>query len=267
MFVTVSYPGSPDFAATNCEISLAQLNFSNMATNFLEQRVVSKLLFARYAVSFARRRLCVVATQEETVARQTGIPLIIAPHVIRRAFIVHPSTRELDASSKYQWFTKTKLFDGLPPSFSNLDSYFSCEEYKNVREQFTNSVLQNYGYRKETANDRKNERRQELLKVGVLQDLLRCGWSFADRYPHLNDCFLDFEPKIKIHWVRHHNFYQLEHIRPKPAYIIRTKVPAPLFEPGKSGRCASLLVRYHHIQRQTFKAQRVWDPKHNLLMI
>lgn len=210
-----------------------------MAANLLEKRVASKLLFIRHTT---RRKFCAVAVQEEKEGHQTGIPLIIAPHVIRRAFIVHPSTKEVNAGLKYQWFTKTKLYEGLPSSLSDVDRYFSVEEYEVVKEPFRNSVLQNYGFRKEATNDRKNERSQELLKLGVLQDLLRFGWSFADRYPHLNDCFLDFEPKIKIHWVRHHNFYQLEHKRPKPAYIIRAKEPAALFEPGMIVYCTSLSI-------------------------
>ena len=213
-----------------------------MAANLLEKRVASKSLFIRHTTRLIRRKFCAVAVQEEKEGHQTGIPLIIAPHVIRRAFIVHPSTKEVNASLKYQWFTKTKLYEGLPSSLSDVDRYFSVEEYEVVKEPFRNSVLQNYGFRKEATNDRKNERSQELLKLGVLQDLLRFGWSFADRYPHLNDCFLDFEPKIKIHWVRHHNFYQLEHKRPKPAYIIRAKEPAALFEPGMIVYCTSLSI-------------------------
>ncbi|CAH3184358.1 unnamed protein product [Porites evermanni] len=208
-----------------------------MAANLLEKRVASKLLFIRHTTLLIRRKFCAVAVQEENEGHQTGIPLIIAPHVIRRAFIVHPSTKEINASLKYQWFTKTKLYEGLPSSLSDVDRYFPVEEYEVVKEPFRNSVLQNYGFRKEATNDRKNERSQGLLKLGVMQDLLRFGWSFADRYPHLNDCFLDFEPKIKIHWVRHHNFYQLEHKRPKPAYIIRAKEPAPLFEPDIERTC------------------------------
>ena len=213
-----------------------------MAASLLEKRVASKLLFIRHTTRLIRRKFCAVAVQEEKEGHQTGIPLIIAPHVIRRAFIVHPSTKEVNASLKYQWFTKTKLYEGLPSSLSDVDRYFSVEEYEVVKEPFRNSVLQNYGFRKEATNDRKNERSQELLKLGVLQDLLRFGWSFADRYPHLNDCFLDFEPKIKIHWVRHHNFYQLEHKRPKPAYIIRAKEPGALFEPGMIVYCTSLSI-------------------------
>lgn len=202
----------------------------HMAASLLEQRAASKLLFFRYAKAITRRQLCAVATKVEKEAHQTGIPLIIAPHVIRRAFIVHPSTRVIDASSKYQWFTKTKLYESLPSSFSDLNTYFSDEEYEVVREQFAKSVLQNYGFRKETFNVRKNERRGEQLRMGVIQDLLRYCWSFSDRSPYLDDCFLDLEPKIKMHWVRHHNFYQLEY---RPAYIVRTKQQGPLFEPGK----------------------------------
>ena len=201
-----------------------------MAAGLLEQRATSKLLLFRHAQGMNRRQLCAVATKEEKETHQTGIPLIIAPHVIKRAFIVHPSTKQIDASSKYQWFTKTKLIEGLPAWLSNLDSYLSDQEYGVFREQFAKSLLQNFGFRKETFSVRKNERRGEQLRMGVLQDLLRCCWSFSDRFSHLNDCFLDLEPKIKTHWVRHHNFYQLEY---NPAYIIRTKQKTPLLETGE----------------------------------
>ena len=210
-----------------------------MAASVLKQRAASKLLFLRYSKAFTPRQFCAVATKDEKEAHQTGIPLIIAPHVIKRAFIAHPSSKEIDACSKYQWFTKTKLFEGLPAPLSNVNSYFSDKEYGAVREQFTKSVLQNYGFRKETLKVRRSERRGEQLRMGILQDLMRCCWSFSDRFPHLDDCFLDLEPKIKIHWVRHHNFYQLEQ---KPAYIIRTKQQAPLFEPGECLCCSSLLA-------------------------
>lgn len=198
------------------------------ATAIMKKQISpSNVRFFRFS-ALTRRQLCVLAVKEEKEPHQTGVPLIIAPHVIRRAFIVHPSTKVIDSSAKYQWFTKTKLYEGLPASFPDLSSFFSDEEYEVVREQFATSVLQNYAFRKETFNVRKNERRGEQLRMGVLQDLMRCLWSFSDRYPHLNDCFVDLQPNIKIHWVRQHNFYQLEY---KPAYIIRSKEQAQLFQP------------------------------------
>ena len=203
----------------------------------------SNLRFFRFN-ALTRRHLCVLAVKEENEPHQTGVPLIIAPHVIKRAFIVHPSTKVIDSSAKYQWFTKTKLYEGLPASFPDLSSFFSDEEYEVVREQFATSVLQNYAFRKETFNVRKNERRGEQLRMGVLQDLMRCLWSFSDRYPHLNDCFVDLQPNIKIHWVRQHNFYQLEY---KPAYIIRSKEQAQLFELGECLHSISVSMSFYNM--------------------
>ena len=93
-----------------------------MAARLLEKRVGNKLQFLRCTMRVIRRRLCDVAnTEEKQEAHQTGIPLIVPPHVVANAFIVHPSTTSaFDASSKYQWLTKTKLFEGLPALFSNI---------------------------------------------------------------------------------------------------------------------------------------------------
>ena len=204
-----------------------------MAASLLEQRVSSNLQFICGTLRFACRRLCAVAIEQQQEARQTGVPLIIPKHVIAKAFIVHPSTTSaFDASSKYQWLTKTKLFEGLPSPFSNVDSFFNEEEYADLREKFKESVLQNHAFRKEGISlSHRFRRRGEEMSMGFLQDLLRLGWSLSDRYRHLDDCFLDLKPKMRIHWVRHHNFYQLDQ---EPAYVIRTQQPTPLFQPGKS---------------------------------
>ena len=211
-----------------------------MAARLLEQRVRNKLQFLCCTLRITRRRLCAVATKEKQEAHQTGIPLIVPLHVIAKAFIVHPSTTSaFDASSKYQWLTKTKLFEGLPAPFSNVDTFFNDEEYVALKQSFQKSVLQNYAFRKEgKSRNHRFEQKGEEIRLGVLQDFLRFGWSFGDRFLHLNDCFLDFKPKIRIHWVRHHNFYQLDQ---QPAYVIRTKQRIPLFEQGRlipSLRCS-----------------------------
>ena len=117
----------------------------------------SNVRFFRFS-ALTRPQLCVLAVKEEKEPHQTGVPLIIAPHVIRRAFVVHPSTKH-NSSAKYQWFAKTRLYEGLPASFPDLSSYFADEEYEVVREQFATSVLQNYA----TFNVRKKERRGEQL--------------------------------------------------------------------------------------------------------
>ena len=217
-------------------ISLAQLWKANMAARLLEQRVGNKLQFLRCTIRVFHRSLCAVATEEKLQAHQTGIPLIVPPHVVAKAFIVsvivHPSTTSaFDASSKYQWLTKTKLFEGLPAPFSNIDPCLNDEEYVSLKQKIMKSVLQNYAFRKEgKSRNHRFEQKGEEIRLGVLQDLLRFGWSFSDRFLHLNDCFLDFKPKIRIHWVRHHNFYQLDQ---QPAYVIRTTQRIPLFEQGK----------------------------------
>ena len=165
-----------------------------MPARLLEQRVGNKLQFLRCTVRVFGRPLCAVATKEKQEARQTGIPLIVPPHVVAKAFIVHPSTTSaFDASSKYQWLTKTKLFDGLPAPFTNIDTFFNDEEYVSLNQRFTKSVLQNYAFRKEgKSRNHRFEQKGDEIRLGVLQDLLRFGWSFSDRFLHLKNCFLDF---------------------------------------------------------------------------
>ena len=63
-----------------------------MAALSLEKRVGNKLQFLRCTMRVTRRRLCDVANKEKQEAHQTGIPLIVPPHVVAKEFIVHPST-------------------------------------------------------------------------------------------------------------------------------------------------------------------------------
>ncbi|KAJ7388584.1 hypothetical protein OS493_036812 [Desmophyllum pertusum] len=133
-----------------------------MAANLLQQRVANKLEFVCRTLRFTRRRLCAVATKQQQEAHQTGVPLIIPPHVIAKAFIVHPSTTSaFDASSKYQWLTKTKLYEGLPASFSNVDNLLNDEEYVVLKEQFKKSILQNHA----------SAKKEQVAIIGLLAEL------------------------------------------------------------------------------------------------
>ena len=144
-----------------------------MAARLHKQRVGNKLQFLCFtAVQITRRQLSAVATKEKQEAHQTRIPLIVPPHVVAKAFIVHLSTTSaLDASSKYQWLTKTKLFEGLPAPFSDIDTFFNNQEYASLKQKFKESVLQNFAFRKEL-----------LAKAGIT-DLNRkarkLGWEFC----------------------------------------------------------------------------------------
>lgn len=203
-----------------------------MAVTFLRQRVLSNQQIC-CTWRFVCRQLCAVAVQQQhKETRQTGVPLIVPKHVIAKAFIVHPSTTSVfEASSKYQWLTKTKLFEGLPAPFSNVENFLDDKEYEHLREKFKESILQNHAFRKEGISaSHRFRRRGEEMTMGFLQDLLRFGWSLSDRHRHLDDCFLDLKPKMRIHWARHHNFYQLDQ---EPAFVIRTKQPSQLLEPSK----------------------------------
>ena len=195
---------------------------------------------AKRAVGFmSRRRLSSAVAKEDISSAQTGVPLILAPHVIKKAYIVHPTTRSFDPIRKYQWLTKTSLVQGLPPSLQKCDSLLSDEQLMSIKEALKVSLIQTLGFQKE--GRKKKERFDNEIRLGVLQNLLRVFWSLSHHFPHLKNSYLDHEPRITTHWARNNHFYQMEH---RPAFILRTKDANPLFHEGKELLTFSMLFTY-----------------------
>lgn len=180
------------------------------------------------------RRAYSALASEQIQLPQTGVPIVVAPHVIKKAYIVHPTSKVADSSKKAQWLTKTTLVQGLPRAVNKPDEFFEQNDVLSVKDALKGSVLQKFGFQKEGNRNKASGLYQEELSLGVLTDLLRVFWSLANRFPHLRDSYLDYEPQIMVHWARNHNFFQLNH---KPSFILRTKESLPLlqFENGK--RC------------------------------
>ena len=177
-----------------------------------------------------QRRLYSALAAEQSQLPQTGVPIIVAPHVIKKAYIVHPTTKVMDPCKKAQWLTKTTIVHSLPPAVCKLGEFFQQSDVNLVKDALKSSVIQKFAFQKEGTRNKASGKFQEELRLGVLTDLLRVFWSLAERFPHLRDSYIDCEPSIMIHWARNHNFFQLKH---NPSLILRTKEPLPLFERGK----------------------------------
>ena len=170
---------------------------------------------------------------------QTGIPIIIRPFVVKKAFLVHPKATTFQADLKAQWLTKTCLIKGLPSSLTQVnDLRISNEVLKYIKGNIEKSILhvmvsQKIGLKWKMRYD------ADLIS-GFLQSLLLPCWHVGD---HLRESFLDFQPSIKTHWSRNHNFYQT---RFNVGCVLRTSKPLPVFEGGKNTYSS------HHNASQVF---------------
>ena len=151
----------------------------------------------------------------------TGIPIIIRPFVVKKANVVHPKVTGFQVDLKAQWLTKTNLREGLPPSIFSQDD-LSTEHFLFLKERMEKSLLQTTANQKIGVNWKMNYD-ADLLESLFPSLLLQC-WHLAD---NLKDSFLDFQPCIRTHWCRDHNFYQT---MATPAYVVRTAKPLPLLE-------------------------------------
>jgi hypothetical protein len=153
----------------------------------------------------------------------TGIPIIIRPFVVKKAYVVHPKVTGFQADLKAQWLTKTNLREGLPDSILSRDD-LSATQFAFLKERMEKSLLQTVAYQKIGAKWKMNYD-VDLLESLFPSLLLQC-WHIAD---NLNDSFLDFQPCVRTHWCRDHNFYQTMF---SPGYVLRTAKPLPLFDEG-----------------------------------
>ena len=153
----------------------------------------------------------------------TGIPIIIRPFVVKKAYVVHPKVTSFQADLKAQWLTKTCLRKGLPASIFSQDD-LSKAQFTFLKERMEKSFLQTIASQKIGAKWKMNYD-ADLLESLFPSLLLQC-WHLAD---NVQDSFLDFQPCISTHWCRDHNFYQTTF---SPGYVLRMAKPLPLFEQG-----------------------------------
>ena len=152
----------------------------------------------------------------------TGIPIILRPFVVKKAYVVHPKVTSFQADLKAQWLTKTCLRHGLPASIFNHD--LSEEQFKFLKERVEKAFLQTIACQKIGVKWKMNYD-ADLLE-GLFPSLLLQCWHLVE---NLQDSFLDFQPQIKTHWCRNHDFYQTTF---HPGYVLRMANPLPLFEQG-----------------------------------
>ncbi|XP_001631633.2 39S ribosomal protein S30, mitochondrial [Nematostella vectensis] len=156
------------------------------------------------SLPFYSRSFCAVASKPNSRSPQTGIPIIIPPHVIKKANIVHPKSRAVHPLLKHQWLTKTVFEKGLPFSSeeNQEQTQLAPEVAQLINERFGGSLAQTLGFQKPPNKTKK--RFEEEIRYGIFQDLVRlCSGN-------LTDTFVDVCPKVLTHWVRKHEFYQLE---------------------------------------------------------
>jgi hypothetical protein len=153
----------------------------------------------------------------------TGIPIIIRPFVVKKAYVVHPKVTSFQADLKAQWLTKTCLRKSLPASVFSQDD-LSKEQFTFLKERMEKSFLQTIASQKIGVKWKMNYD-ADLLESLFPSLLLQC-WHLAD---NVQDSFLDFQPCISTHWCRDHNFYQTTF---SPGYVLRMAKPLPLFEQG-----------------------------------
>ena len=156
---------------------------------------------------------------------QTGIPIIIRPFVVKKAYVVHPKATTFQADLKAQWLTKTCLIKGFPSTFRASDSEIPEERLKYIKEITEKSLLQTMVSQR--IGLKWKMRYDADLIDGVLQNLLLPCWHLVD---HTRASFFDYRPSIQTHWCRNHNFYQH---RFQVASVLRTATALPVFEKGK----------------------------------
>jgi hypothetical protein len=161
----------------------------------------------------------------------TGIPIIIRPFVVKKAYVVHPKVTSFQADLKAQWLTKTCLRKGLPASIFTQDD-LSKEQFAFLKERMEKSFLQTIAYQKIGAKWKMNYD-ADLLESLLPSLLLQC-WHLVH---NLQDSFLDFQPCIRTHWCRDHNFYQTMF---SPGYVLRTAKQLPLFDQGIGLGCLGI---------------------------
>lgn len=176
------------------------------------------------------RRTYNALASEQVQLPQTGVPIVVAPHVIKKAFIVHPTTKAIDPCKKAMWLTKTTMVESLPKAVHKPEEFFHEDDVISIKDALRNSVIQKFAFQKEGSRNKSSRKYQEEFTLGILTDILRVFWNLASRFPHLRDSYIDYEPLIMTHWARNHNFFHLKH---RPSLILRTKEPLSLFENGK----------------------------------
>ena len=164
---------------------------------------------------------------------QTGIPIIIRPFVVKKAYVVHPKVTTFQADLKAQWLTKTCLIKGFPSTFHASDSEIPEERLKYIKEITEKSLLQTMVSQR--VGLKWKMRYDADLIDGVLQNLLLPCWHLVD---HTRASFFDYRPSIQTHWCRNHNFYQH---RFQVASVLRTATPLPVFEKGNIHHLAFVL--------------------------
>ena len=153
----------------------------------------------------------------------TGIPIILRPFVIKKAYVVHPKTKSLQADLKAQWLTKSCLRKGLPElafCWNNITS----EQLDSLKQRTAKSLLHTIASQKIGLKWKMNY--DTDLLHGLLPSLLI---QFMNHVESRGRTLNGFKSPIRTHWCRNHDFYQTSFL---PGYMFLSGTALPTFEPG-----------------------------------
>lgn len=187
------------------------------------KRVITEAPTFKMAAKVARDFVAKSVSQSEMP--QTGIPLIIRPFVVKKAYVVHPKVTSFQADLKAQWLTKTCLRKGFPTFVNSEYDFKSNEQLNIIKDRMEKSILHTIVSQK-IGMKWKMQYEDDLLEA-LLPSFFLQFWHLAD--DSSQDGFLDFRPCIKTHWCRNFRFYQTTF---SPGFVLRSKAPLPLFEQG-----------------------------------
>ena len=146
-------------------------------------------------------------------------PHILGPgRVWRKCNVVHPHTEILDPLTKYQWITKAVAVPELPDVIQNVQI-----PVENILIDFKERANDYLAFQN---HDRPKYRIPELKLSGFLQASLASIWPLGDKFPHLVNSHLTFEPTTECYWRRDgHNFI----CKTNPLYIMHTSQGLDMF--------------------------------------
>ena len=161
---------------------------------------------------------------------ERDVPLILLPHNVKKAHIVHPSPLKTPKCfDKYTWLTKTIPTNHLPTNYVTTEPIADA-----VLTATSEIVAQTVAYQKRYKNNDNPWFIQDRLRYSLVQNLLRICYLTGDTgvggmLSPINS-FLYHKPKLETYWPRNYQFYKTDF---NPDYVIRTREGFDVIEEPK----------------------------------
>lgn len=152
------------------------------------------------------------------------VPKEVPPHLLgpgfiwRKCYEVYPYSEIDDVLKKYQFLTKTSIYNHLPKIFNQ---HVQIEEtlVQNLIERAEQFLVDRSQYASSTM--KKSE-----VSDGLLQSLLTGIWQLGAKYPHIVNSHIARNPRVEMYWRRNSTSYICF---PKPTNILFSTSPHQLF--------------------------------------